>query len=382
MPVAKPQGKMVMDMMEQSSAHTACGHRRTAEGLPPKLVRLVRDVPALHEYAEKDPELCVSVEHRGQRKLLNTEIEFLTHVLATFGADKCRRLTVVYAGSAPGTHLRILLRRDLFGGMFAGWHLYDDPRRFDREVVALDGVSICPRRGHPRTPEGYFDAVLAASYSSTPGSCVFISDIRTDDTSGKRIAYDNEQMRRWVMAMRPAMAMLKFRLPFPVSPRAAPRTYPVLRGHQVLQTWAPRRSTETRIWVTAATCRTGATENHEDREYETRMNTFNQFYRPKGFVLTGAAAAPAGACRCYDHAAERLIYAQCLRALSLMSATTATTATTAKRSSKKSLTSPNLMSPKKGVVDVDVVNKLVRRVDAMFPVASGEPKTRRARGST
>lgn len=325
MPPANPQGKRVAP--RSATGHVACGHRRTAEGLPDKLVRLVKDVPPLHPYADKDPELCLSAEHRGQRKLLNTELEFLAHVVATLGLERCRETTVVYAGSAPGTHLKILLDPRLFGGVFRAWHLYDEPHRFDPWLLgpaAAAGVAIVPHRGHPRTPRGFFDPVIAEKYRGE--TCVFISDIRTDDTSNNRVHFDNEQTRKWCMLMRPVAAMVKFRLPFPESPRAAPRTYPVLRGPQVFQTWAPPRSAETRLWVTEATCRSGSTVACEDRDYETRMNTFNQFYRPQSFVLGGAAAAPAGACLCYDHAAERLIYAQCLKVLAAARGTRAITA--------------------------------------------------------
>lgn len=42
-----------------------------------------------------------TVEHWGQRKLLMSEIEFLTN----YATDNC---TVVYVGAAPGTHINYM----------------------------------------------------------------------------------------------------------------------------------------------------------------------------------------------------------------------------------------------------------------------------------
>jgi len=318
----RPQGKVLPDEAGVGHKHSACGHRRAKTGLPEKLVRKVSDVPPLHPYAEKDPDLCISAVHRGQRKLLNTEIEFLTRVLETIGPERCRRATIVYAGSAPGLHLHLLLSPLAFRGVFGEWHLYDDPKRFDKRLRSMtsdDHVKIVPkehaRKARPSTPLGYFDAGIAGSYSKNEEDVIFISDIRTDDTSNRQIATDNELTRQWVKMMRPTAAMVKFRLPFMESPRAPPKVHVVPPGTLVLQTWAPTRSAETRLWVDVPALNKNKANMIEDLDYETRMNTFNQFIRPRTFEVGGAATPPRGECGCYDHTAERVIWAKAIRAL-------------------------------------------------------------------
>jgi len=285
--------------------HLACtAERPEVPGVPAKLVRRVRDLPADLPgtgYDEHDPKVCRSTEHQGQRKLALTEIEFLTDCYARLGPERCRELTVVYSGSAPGTHLGVVLR--LFHGVFARWDLYDDVSRFDPWLARDPDVRIAPFPSARGMPRGYFGQVVARQYRDVP--CIYISDIRTDDTSDERIALENEAMRLWTREMRPVRAMLKFRLPF-----TAGKSYPVLRGTPVLQAWAPTRSTETRLWVDGAAARSGKTVPMGDTAYETRLNTFNQHYRAHAFRVAGQ---PAGTCPCYDHVAERLICARYLR---------------------------------------------------------------------
>lgn len=67
-----------------------------------------------------------SAVHWGQRKLLLSEIQLLCEALEANGINT--KFTIVYAGSAPGTHLKLL--DDLFPGH--QWHLID-PMPFDVE---------------------------------------------------------------------------------------------------------------------------------------------------------------------------------------------------------------------------------------------------------
>ena len=76
-------------------------------------------------YASRNKEVKTSV-HWGQRKLLLSEIQLLS-IYAVKGV----KYHIVYAGSAPGTHIAFL--DDLFGGLHS-WELVD-PGKFDRPVL-------------------------------------------------------------------------------------------------------------------------------------------------------------------------------------------------------------------------------------------------------
>jgi cap3/cap4 methyltransferase len=77
-------------------------------------------------YCSRNKEIKTSV-HWGQRKLLISEIQLLSMY-----AKKGVRYHIVYAGSAPGTHIAFL--DDLFGSVHT-WELVD-PGKFDRPVFA------------------------------------------------------------------------------------------------------------------------------------------------------------------------------------------------------------------------------------------------------
>ena len=72
-----------------------------------------------------EPEYVKTVVHWGQRKLLLSEIEFLTLI----GRNDLRGATVVYARAGPGTHIPQLTR------MFPQVHfILVDPAPFAREL--------------------------------------------------------------------------------------------------------------------------------------------------------------------------------------------------------------------------------------------------------
>jgi hypothetical protein len=139
-----------------------------------------------------------SVIHWGQRKLIASEIEFIT----THGINDD---IVVYAGAAPGNHIQLLGR--MFPSIF--FYLYD-PNAFS--IKETDNIKIFQQ---------YFTDDDAKKY--TGRSTLFISDIRTADPKVHSlhdiellVEKDNLMQMAWVTNMRPKVAMLKFRLPWRV----------------------------------------------------------------------------------------------------------------------------------------------------------------------
>ena len=125
-----------------------------------------------------------TVEHWGQRKLLFSEIEFLT--LYGHLAKK-----VVYAGSAPGTHTNWL--SELFPEH--AWILVD-PAPFDAK--ATDKITI---------KQDYFTDEFALTFAGQDS--LFICDIRSmdeahdDDSKEVRVFTDMIWQQKWVEIMQP-----------------------------------------------------------------------------------------------------------------------------------------------------------------------------------
>jgi hypothetical protein len=165
--------------------------------------------------------LSKNVIHLGQRKLLISEIEFLTEVLSTNNATAM----VVYAGAAPGSHIVHLA--EMFPSI--RWELYDTNK------------FAGPLHRHPNVNlyHEYLTPELAAK-SYHPGTTYFISDIRTqtDDDAIKR---DNLLVNHILQALNPISAILKFRLPF------SPGMTPFPAGQIRLQPWTSHDSTECRL---------------------------------------------------------------------------------------------------------------------------------------
>ncbi len=184
--------------------------------------------------------------HLGQRKLLLSEVDFLT-------ARARPGDTVVYAGAAPGIHTGFLAA--LFPA--ARFELYD-PRPF-----ALRGSA--EQLGRIRAHQKYFTDDDAAAYAGRD-DVLFVCDIRTAtpgaaDTE-ERVAADMAAQARWVDIMQPRAAMLKYRPPYSSD---APFEY--LAGEVRLQAWGPRSSSEGRLVAE----RPYQTVPQEAREYEDRM---------------------------------------------------------------------------------------------------------------
>lgn len=166
--------------------------------------------------------------HWGQRKLLMSEILFLTRWGHTSNH-------VVYAGAAPGHHIPYLSQ------LFPDHHFtLIDPNQFG--ITKTDKIDII---------NGYFDDEKAKMYSGQ--NIIFISDMRTADyrqmtplENEQYILKDNETQMRWINIMKPSKSMIKFRCPYPDIIKEPTKMF---KGIIYLQPWAPPTSTETRLVI-------------------------------------------------------------------------------------------------------------------------------------
>lgn len=209
----------VFDQMNQTSNYTCA-----------------TDLPFKRSLARCDPEEAYqprkgeerSVVHWGQRKLLLSEVEFLTSCLLR-GPDTI----VVYAGAAPGTHMKELC--DLFP---------------ETKFVLIDPApfSINPERDsglqHVILRQEMMTDALASEFASKSGSVLFISDVRSADfnrmseqENEEQIAKDMSDQMRWHLLMKPVRSMLKFRLPW------ASGTTEYLAGSVMLPIFGPTATT-------------------------------------------------------------------------------------------------------------------------------------------
>lgn len=227
----------------------------------------------------KDNILRLTVHH-GQRKLLLTEIEFLT-----LHGNLSRN--VVYAGAAPGIKTRFL--STLFPEH--KFHLYD-PNPFGIKETE-----------HIKIYNQYFtDATAKELGDKFSGDCLFISDIRrTPDNPDdfEDYVYDDLQMQqRWIQLMNVKMSMLKFRLPF----NRSEITY--ADGEIRYQPWAPLSSTETRLYTDGKKQRTYKMKDYEDIMYRFNMCTRPQIFEESSEITSSDIE---GFDNCYDCTAEYMI---------------------------------------------------------------------------
>lgn len=188
-------------------------------------------------YRRREAEPKSSV-HWGQRKLLISEIEFLSD----FGGKSCEpidsTICCIYLGAAPGTHIPFL--SSLFPHIE---FILIDPSSFS--IGDTSNISI---RNEFASPE------LCSAYRGHKGILLCISDIRTADwrimdaaTVERSVACDMDLQQDCILAMKPTAAMLKFRLPYT---EIGVKKY--LDGKICFPVWSPQTTTESRLVVTSS----------------------------------------------------------------------------------------------------------------------------------
>lgn len=209
------------------------------------------------KYVPRDTRTYISTLHRGQRKLLMSEMGALVKL------DPQTRYTAVYAGAAPGIHTPLL--SELFPNIV--FHLYD-PAPF--EIKETERIKLF---------NGFFTDDTAREYR--PGkheNLVFICDIR-QTFDEKMVWGDMLSQKRWHEIMQPELTSLKMRLPWP-GKGVVDQTNMIeyLDGDIMLPIWGPHNTTETRL-VIQRNVHTG-TKLYDCLAYEEEMCYFNKVVRP------------------------------------------------------------------------------------------------------
>ena len=233
-----------------------------------------------------------TVDHWGQRKLLFSEIEFLTNYSSP--GD-----TVVYAGAAPGDHTNFL--SDLFPEIK---FILVDPADFT--CLPTDRIEII---------QDFFDDELATQLSETStGNLLFISDVRSwgpgmsDEMKEKRVQIDMQMQENWTVIMKPKASMFKFRLPY----TSGETEY--FDGKIYLPVWGGRTTSESRLVVDDSS--SFKYKSYDHTTYEDLLFAFNTQTRTSFFDIDQEYIdLDIGYDRCFDCASEIYILEEYVKTL-------------------------------------------------------------------
>lgn len=224
----------------------------------------------------RDKGLAKTVEHRGQRKLLISEMEMLNLYISYNDS------VVVYAGASPGHHINYLIQRY---PNIVHWILID-PR--PSAVKTTDGaVTIYDLKNQEKTKvpvtiiqEFFTDEIATKIRSSFTSNIIFISDIRhlegseTFEEKEESIRIDMENQSKWIKILNPIVSLLKFRLPFHLDEFTS-----YYDGIRFFQTWGGVTTSESRLLVSDYT----KTRWYDNMTYSDVMSYFNNIGRVSYF---------------------------------------------------------------------------------------------------
>ena len=226
----------------------------------------------LYEKYDREVEKKVEVQnvHLGQRKLMLSEIQMLTQFYKEQQGNKqIKHPIVVYAGAAPGHHMKHLSM--MFPQVY--FKLYDGAK-FNQQL-----------QKHPRFQinegenEGFVTTEKVRSIAQELQSVrnvhplIFISDIRLGGKEfEKGVLRDLASQKEWVEIFKPKLALLKFRLPYTMKHGD---TYGYFDGDLFYGIWPPPSSGETRLLVTDYR----KTTQYDFKTYEETLFFHNKYRR-------------------------------------------------------------------------------------------------------
>ncbi|CAF4711997.1 unnamed protein product, partial [Rotaria sp. Silwood2] len=219
-----------------------------------------------------------TTEYWGQRKLLLSEIEFLTSYATD---DNC---LVVYTGAAPRTHL------DYLSSLFP-----------ELEFVLIDiEPFVAFKSDKIKIQSECFTEDLAKTFSEKNKNILFICDIRTfssHNNIAEDIHIDISNQTIWHSTIDPHASLLTFRLP------NVSDTILFFEGHLLLDTWTSRRSMECRLIVE----KNAQMKTYDNVDFKRAMNNFQNITRTMYYEHDLDTVETEGLDHCYDCRAEIFI---------------------------------------------------------------------------
>ena len=249
-----------------------------------------------------------STFHFGQRKLMLSEIEFLTNVSKEIRHLKNKKICLIYAGAAPGIHIAMLM--NLFPFIE---YILVDPAKFEMDCSKPTAKF--------QLINAFFTDDMAKQFKKDykDYEILFVSDIRTADhrilskqATEIRIEQDMLDQMRWVEILSPFKSMLKFRLPYIGDDKSIKKTeLEYLDGKLFLQIWEGKTSSETRLVVD----KTAGKKLYDCVKYEDQLFRFNTVERVTCYRHD--VEAP-GIDHCYDCRAEVFILNEYIQSVELI----------------------------------------------------------------
>jgi hypothetical protein len=219
-----------------------------------------------------------TTEYWGQRKLLLTEIEFLTN----YGAGA--KFIVLYAGAAPGSHINYL--SSLFPHL--QFVLFDAN---DFSATQTDKIKIRSEK---------FTDNVANSCCVSEYPILFICNVRTFDPNNQidnDMIHDMHHQMGWHRIIKPRASLLNFRLP------RTPGKTEYLKGDLIIEPWASKRSTECRLIVDQE----HTLIDYDHMEFENALLDFHNEKRIRYYKHNIDEIKNEGLDHCYDCRAEIFI---------------------------------------------------------------------------
>jgi len=270
-----------------------------------------------------DPNKQSTTEYREQRKLLLTEIDFLTN----YGTDDDYR--VIYAGAAPGLHLNYL--SSLFPRLS---FVLIDTKKFS--VTPSDQIKFLQEK---------FTDDLANHYSNSADKILFICNVHTADHIQDSVMYDMNNQKQWHEIIKPRASLLNFRLP-----HESGKT-PYFKGELMIEPWASQRGIECRLIAKKDSKMT----DYDNINFAENMAYFNNVKRVKYYKYDTHDMPIEGLDHCYDCRAEIFIIQQYLTKVQKINNETELKSKTTKMSNDIS----NTCKEQKPIVDIERLRNLI-----------------------
>lgn len=228
-------------------------------------------------FAKNTLNLELSSLHKGQRKLCLMELDFINYYWPEIVKRKITdKVIVLYVGAAPSHHTTLL------ADLFPNWEfILVDPRSYwEKDLYKYKNVKVI---------QDFFKDEDCLKYKQYADRLLFISDIRDmmvtthqNNVRNDIVLEDMKFQMNWVKKINPLGSSLKFRLPY-----AAGKTN-YLDGTLKIQCWAPKSSTEGRLYVSQKpTNGKWKMKSYDNTEHEERAFYFNNNIRKYYFHHNG-----------------------------------------------------------------------------------------------
>jgi hypothetical protein len=215
--------------------------------------------------------------HKGQRKLMVMELDFINYIWDEIVKNKLEdKIIFVYVGAAPSNHTTLL------ADLFPNWKfvLYD-PREMHPALDNYKNIEINIK---------FFMDEDCERFKKDGYRVLLVSDIRDmtvakneDFNKREGIIFNDMKMQMdWVKIIKPLASSLKFRLPY----TEGKTNY--FDGKCKIQCWAPKQSTEGRLFVPQNYKMT----TYNNKEHEEKSFYFNNVIRKNYHPHKG---------NCYQH---------------------------------------------------------------------------------